>query len=237
MAPIQILLHNTGSIAVTTVSTRPKKWQPRFGTPARSARANKTAATRPEPVQGYYDNHPSFVPERPISLIGFPGAEVPRVARAISMTTGLPLIELERWIEHESGKSIPQLVLEDGSAGIHDIQTELLKRALRSQPPAVIALGHRAMERQEDQRLILEQSTCFYVRRTIFELFQVLRHEVEEYPARYAEFIMGPPESVQDLKSMYDEHETEFLTATYVVDTGGKNCAVLGAEILDQVKP
>ena len=62
-------------------------------------------------MQGYYDNHLSFVPEKPIALIGFPGAEVPRIARAISMSTGLPLIELDRWIEHESGKSIPQLIL------------------------------------------------------------------------------------------------------------------------------
>jgi len=194
------------------------------------------SATRSESVQGYYDNHPSFLPEKPIALIGLPGAEVPRIARAITMTTGLPLVELERWIEHESGKSIPQLVLEDGSSGIQEIQSKLLARALRTKPPAVIALGHRAMERIEDRRLILDESTCFYVRRTIFELFQVLRHEVEEYPARYAEFIMGPPESVQDLKSMYDKREVEFLNATFILDTAGKSCAALGAEILGQVQ-
>jgi len=187
-------------------------------------------------VQGYYDNHPSFIPEKPIALIGLPGAEVPRIARAITMTTGLPLIELERWIEHESGKSIPQVVLEDGGNGIHEIQSKLLRRALRSKPQSVIALGHRAMERAEDRQLILDLSTCFYVRRTIFELFQVLRHEVEEYPARYAEFIMGPPESVQDLKSMYDEREAELLNATVILDTAGKSCAALGAEILEEVK-
>ncbi len=187
-------------------------------------------------MQGYYDNHPSFVPEKPISLIGFPGAEVPRIARAISMSTGLPLVELDRWIEHESGKSIPQLILEDGGAGIHDVQSELLGRALRTSPSPVIALGHRTMERNGDRELILAESTCFYVRRTIFELFQVLRREVEEFPARYAEFIMGPPESVQDLKSMYDEREVEFLQATYVLESAGKSCAALGAEILDQVK-
>ncbi len=184
----------------------------------------------------YYDHHPLFIPAKPIALIGFPGAEVPRIAGSMSMTTGLPLIELERWIEHEAGKSIPQLVLEDGGVSIRELQSRMLLRALESRPPGVIALGHRCMQLPEDRDLVLQRSHCFYIQRTIFELFQALRREVEEFPARYAEFILGPPESVHDIKAMFDARDSEFRSAPHAVDAAGKSHTSLGREILELVQ-
>ena len=59
---------------------------------------------------GYYDPYPTHQLEKPLCLVGFMGSEIHMVGYFLSSMTGLPFIELDKWIEHE------QKVSEDGTS-------------------------------------------------------------------------------------------------------------------------
>lgn len=54
----------------------------------------------------YYDYHPTVQLARPLALGGVPGAPYREVGHHLATLTGLTLIDLDRWIEHQVGQSL-----------------------------------------------------------------------------------------------------------------------------------
>ena len=65
----------------------------------------------------YYSPQPLLILDRPVALVGFFGARLPQIAAVVSATTGVPLGDLERMIEHRTGRSLSRLVFESGAVG------------------------------------------------------------------------------------------------------------------------
>jgi shikimate kinase len=73
-------------------------------------------------------------------LLGFMGAGKSYMAKRLSQHTQLPMLDLDRLIEVEAGKSIPQIFNEEGEAHFRVLEAQLL-RSSSGGSPKIIALG------------------------------------------------------------------------------------------------
>ncbi len=112
----------------------------------------------------YYSYTPLIVPERPVAVVGSRSARVDRVARLMSILTGLPLFLLDRAVEHRMGKDHRRVVHEDGLPVLHSVEAELLARPLAQRTPPILALGERTLLDPSLRRQLRGRAQIVYVR-------------------------------------------------------------------------
>lgn len=188
-------------------------------------------------VDHYYDYHPTVVLERPVALAGFFGVELGSIAGALSQRTGLPAIELERWIEHEAGRSVSELVLVDGERALREREVPLLKRALADQPPAIIALSDATLTEYDARKLVLDRSRLIYLRAELEDLLGRIQQHLESSPGCYWPFVLRGPEHVEDLQALFDERRAGYESAELIVEVTGKHPNTVAEELLGLLSP
>ncbi|RMH21633.1 MAG: hypothetical protein D6696_05370 [Acidobacteria bacterium] len=67
--------------------------------------------------------------------------------------------DLDRKVEHRAGKSVWELVIEDGAERYRRLEGEQLVRALRDRPFGILTLGDGALIDPAGRRRVLEEST------------------------------------------------------------------------------
>jgi hypothetical protein len=115
-----------------------------------------------EPVD-YYGYRPLVTPARPIALVGPRAVRADRVARVVSILTGLPLFLLDRAVEHRFGKDLRRVILEDGDAARRTAEAALLARPLRQPTAHVLALSEVTLLDEALRGMIRASSTVVYV--------------------------------------------------------------------------
>jgi 3-dehydroquinate synthase len=91
-----------------------------------------------------------------IFLYGPPGTGKSTVGKTIARNLKLPFVDLDRVIETNAGKSIPQIMEAQGEPAFRDLETAALK-SMAHEYPSIIALGGGALLRDEN-RAIAESS-------------------------------------------------------------------------------
>jgi shikimate kinase len=189
-----------------------------------------------EAVEGYYDYHPTLTLPRPLALAGFFGSGTAEVAAIVSQRTGLAVVELDRWIEHEAGSSLAELVWREGEERLREIESRLLPRALAQQPPALVALGDGALLRDENRRLVLEAADLMYLREVPAVLLSRVREEVRRAPGSMYPFIGNEPASVADLAGLLADREPGYRKAPLMLDVGGRSTSAVARELLSLLR-
>lgn len=103
--------------------------------------------------------HPIDTKGRPIILIGLMGCGKTTVGKALSMRTGMPLLDTDAVIEEQYKKSIPRIFEEDGEGTFRTLETTLLRYLQESrgkQPPAIISTGGGIVVRPENRAILHE---------------------------------------------------------------------------------
>ena len=73
-------------------------------------------------LSNYYEHEPLVLLQRPIALIGFLGVDQHGLGRDLAALSGLTLIEVDRWIEHEAGQSLVSLVQTQGIEALRQLE-------------------------------------------------------------------------------------------------------------------
>lgn len=180
------------------------------------------AATKPparERYEGYYDYGPRVILQRPIGLVGFMGAGTPRIGHALACRLGLPLLQVDRLIEHDAGMGLSALQLRRGEPVRRQMEMEVMARAARERPAGVLVLGDGALLDAEAQRLASEQLQLVYVRRPVAVLRQAILQEIEAAPERYPEFALaGLADGSGVLDRLLEQREPGYRMAERVFD-------------------
>ena len=116
-----------------------------------------------------------------IFLYGPPGAGKSSVGKALAERLRLPFIDLDLEIEKSAGKTIPQIMNEQGEPAFRDLETETLKR-IANESPRVIALGGGALLREENRRYAEECGEVVFLETKIETLVERLRKEQDQRP-------------------------------------------------------
>lgn len=95
----------------------------------------------------------------PIVIIGFMGCGKTAVAHALSQRLNLPVVDLDRMIAEQHGKTAAELIREDGEPAFRAIETKALHQLLESAYEGIIALGGGAWITEVNRKL-MDQYGC-----------------------------------------------------------------------------
>lgn len=169
-------------------------------------------------VRDYYDIHPQHTLERPLALTGFMGAGVSRVGTALATRTGLPAIDLMRWVEHKAGCSISELVLMSGEPALRALEDELLPKALAERPAGVLMLGDATLVRAENRKAVLEGGTLVYLRAQLDVLRDGIARDLEVFPGSIPAFMIEGPSSAAELLPLFHKRSVGYECADVIID-------------------
>ncbi len=93
-----------------------------------------------------------------VVLIGFRATGKTSVGKALAGRLGLPFYDLDRLIEERAGRSISEIVAEEGWPAFRRVEREMMFE-VASWPAGVIALGGGAVM-HEDEMKLLKQNAC-----------------------------------------------------------------------------
>ena len=72
-------------------------------------------------------------------LVGLMGTGKSTVGRRVATTLGRPFLDSDELIEQATGRTVRQIWRTDGESAFRVLETDALRTALASEPPAVIA--------------------------------------------------------------------------------------------------
>lgn len=138
------------------------------------------------------------------------------VGRALAAEWGCDFIDLDRFIEQETGQKIPDIFNHYGETRFRNMETDALRKVLESTKPMVISLGGGTPCMDENMLLIKEKSLSVYLKVSPEELVRRLLRSENPRP-----LIAGKTES--DLKDyihhLLKQREPFYLNADQVIES------------------
>ena len=165
-------------------------------------------------LSNYYEHGPLVLLQRPVVLIGFLGVDQHGLGRDLAALSGLPLIEVDRWIEHVAGQSLVSLVQTQGMEALRQLEDRFLAQALTTRPPGIVVLGDGALIKEANLRQVLDKATLVYLKLSLASTYWKLRHQaVGSHP-----LLLQPPESTDELRLLLAERQGGFDQAHVTLD-------------------
>lgn len=184
-------------------------------------------------MEGYYDHHATVALARPVTLIGFLDGLHRHMGHRLASRTGLPLIDVERWVEHQAGQSLWDLVHTQGETMLRQLERELLRKALASQPCGVVVLGDGALLHPANLEEVRAHSTLIYLRLDLANAYWRLRGWQQERGRMWHPFLPHPLESIDQLRPAYEQRRPGFEQAHHTLDLAGKNAEEILRQLLN----
>ena len=120
-----------------------------------------------------------------IALTGFMGCGKSSVGRELSTLLGIPVVDLDKYIERRAGRKIPDIFAESGESGFRDLETEALYEVLSGRcadDSFILSLGGGTIVRPENVEMIRERCKMFFLRATVETLNLHLGGEQSQRP-------------------------------------------------------
>ena len=112
-----------------------------------------------------------------IILVGMMGSGKTTLGRFLSMILGLPFIDLDKEIELQAGKTIPEIFEDDGEEYFRNFECLILKNII-STGNAIISTGGGIIENSESFDILKEQNRVFYLKTTPEVLYSRIKGDV-----------------------------------------------------------
>ena len=182
-------------------------------------------------LSNYYEHGPLVLLQRPVVLIGFLGVDQHGLGRDLAALSGLPLIEVDRWIEHEAGQSLCSLVQTQGIEALRQLEDRFLAQALTTRPSGIIVLGDGALIKEANLQQVLAKATLVYLKLSLASTYWKLRHQaVGSHP-----LLLQPPESTEELRPLLAERQGGFDQAHVTLDMDEMTPEVALRHLLDKL--
>ena len=118
-----------------------------------------------------------------IALTGFMGVGKSSVARHLSNLTGLRRVDLDTFIEKNSGRKIASILRTDGEEAYRRIESENLHRVLQLNGTAILSLGGGTWTVAENRDLIKQYGfTSIWLESTFEHCWTNIRRSRKERP-------------------------------------------------------
>ncbi len=192
-----------------------------------------TARQAAETLSNYYEPGPLVLLQRPVALIGFPGVDQHGLGRDLAALAGLPLIEVDRWIEHEAGQSLGALVQSQGLTALRQLEDRFLNRALDARPPGVLVLGDGTLIKAANCQRVVAETTLVYLKISLAGAYWNLRHYAQEKARRPHPLLLQPPDNMAQLKPLFAQRLAGFEQAHLTLDMDAMTPSAALRHLLD----
>lgn len=166
---------------------------------------------------------------RNIILTGFMGCGKTTVGIRLSYRLRRPMEDTDKLIEREEGRTISEIFQTDGEAFFRDLETECLKKLIRTAKNMVISVGGGLPVREENRALLKELGTVIYLRARAETIYERTKHDTSRPLLQGAD----PQGKIRTLlaarEALYEEG------ADVVIDVDGKDFETILEEIVEAV--
>ncbi|MFT5085774.1 MAG: shikimate kinase [Candidatus Latescibacterota bacterium] len=156
------------------------------------------------PDRGYYDYHPTVALSRSIVLGGTPSAVYREVGHDVAALAGLPLIDLDRWLEHQVGQSLWDFLQQEGVEKLRRMESELLVKALSTSPCGLIIAGEGLLAQASNRHLIKESAAFAYLSLPSTAAYWELRRQIGKHGPRLHPHVPYPLMEFEQLRPLLD---------------------------------
>jgi len=152
---------------------------------------------------------------KPIVLLGFMGSGKSTLGKQIATSLGFTFIDLDRFIETEENRTIPDIFEKDGEAAFRRLESSALKKVV-AHPQQVISIGGGAPCNPENLQLIREKSISVYLKISEAELLNRLISSSTRRP-----LLKGKSESEtrSTIAAMMSIREPFYLQADIIIES------------------
>ena len=140
----------------------------------------------------YYEYHPTLQLERPVVLGGMPGTPYREVGHYLTSLTGLSLVDLDRWLEHQVGESLWDFMQSEGEHVLRQKEFEYLDRALVAEPCGLLIVSEGALAQAANRRRIGESASLVYLSSAPSSAYWQVRQQISERGPRYHPHVPQP---------------------------------------------
>jgi 3-dehydroquinate synthase len=116
-----------------------------------------------------------------IFLYGPPGTGKSTIGKLIAGNLKLPFIDLDRVIETNAGKSIPEIMEAQGESAFRDLETSALKN-LANEKESVVALGGGALLKEENKKFAQANGKVLLLMAELNTLLARLKNKPNQRP-------------------------------------------------------
>ncbi len=149
-----------------------------------------------------------------IFLYGPPGSGKSSVGKALAERLRLPFVDLDHEIDKSVGKTIQQIMEEQGESAFRDLETKILKQ-ISTESPRVIALGGGALLREENCRRAEESGQVVFLEAAISTLIERLQNGHSQRP-----LLAGNLE--ERLRALLEQRKEHYSSFTVRVGQSGQ---------------
>ena len=146
-----------------------------------------------------------------IFLYGPPGTGKSTVGKKLAHNLKLPFIDLDRVIETNAGKSIPQIMEKQGELAFRDLESVALKNLLHEKE-SIVALGGGALLRDENRNFVESNGKVLLLMAELSTLLERLHYESGNRPLLAGDL----REKLSSLLAKRAEHYNSFPMLTHV---------------------
>ena len=161
---------------------------------------------------------------RHLVLIGMMGVGKSSVGRRVALRLGRQLLDTDRLVEEEAGCTVAEIFAAEGEAAFRALENAAVRRALESEPYAVIAFGGGAVLEPANRGLARELALVVWLQAPARELVRRVSGSMRRSGGAARPLLNQgrPPERVLD--DLARQREEAYRAAAHVlVDTAGRS--------------
>lgn len=172
-------------------------------------------------LDGYYDYHPLLTLDRHIALAGYIGEETRIIGYRLAAITGLPVLDIDRTIEHAAGQSVWKLIWTETEAQYRNLERRELQRALAARPFSLITLGDGTLLDPVNRKRLLEQTHVIALDLDLANTYW--RLQASEHAARdfWHPLHAGPLTRLEQVRPYFEIRQTALEPIPHRVDLRG----------------
>lgn len=161
-----------------------------------------------------------------ILFVGFMGSGKTSVSRVVAKRAGLPLIDIDAYIEQTQGRSVRQIFADEGEEGFRRIETQAMA-ALAYEPKSIISCGGGACNSAINRGILKALGTVVY-----------LKVPLEEAIARISDPSTRPLLSGErPVSKIYEERMPLYRDAADItINTAGKGLGGNVAQVIGALR-
>lgn len=97
----------------------------------------------------------------PLAIVGYMGSGKSSVGRIVASSLGWDFVDLDRLVEQETERTIPEIFSESGEQHFRDLEHRILMTALDGPADRVVACGGGVVVRPENRARLAQVPTVF----------------------------------------------------------------------------
>ena len=143
--------------------------------------------------------------KRSIALCGFMGSGKTTVGRKVARLTGLPFIDLDRYIEAQEGMTIPEIFAQHGEPYFRDLETKYVTEISAREEGCVLSLGGGTVLRPENVEIIKRTGLLILLDTPFFRIVKNLSHSTNRPLLEKEDKLAETRRLYQMRKPIYDQ--------------------------------